>query len=90
MFEKLRTRILEYVYDNLEDLLNLDLKVARILGAPAPHTLSSYAFLEVNWFWKYFHRVTDALFKWLLGQENHCETDYKRVAQLAEQQSPKL
>lgn len=81
-----------YIQENFDDLLAFDLKLARLLGAPAPHTLSSYAYkLEQDgkpW-GKFWRPVIDWIFYWLREQINHCLDDYIRVVQLAEQRSPK-
>lgn len=73
--ERLRLALLRYFHENFDDLLVLDLKIARLLGAPAPHTLSSWAYLKSP-FWT---DVIDDLFLWFLGQEEHCRKDYERV-----------
>lgn len=79
---KLRQWLTRYLNENFDDLLRLDLKMARILGAPAPHTLSSYSWLLESkgkpWgrFWR---PIIDKLFQWLLNQENHCLKDFNRV-----------
>jgi hypothetical protein len=64
-----RVWLLRYLVENFDDLLALDLKLARILGAPAPHTLSSWAY-EKSPFWT---KIIDWAFLKLLGQRNHCK-----------------
>lgn len=74
----MKSAIQRYVSENYDDLLNLDMTLARLLGAPAPHTLSSYAFLKSP-FWR---MVIDLIFWVVWGQKNHCEKDYERVTKL--------
>lgn len=71
----IRTAIARYIRENFDDLLALDLKIARLLGIPAPHTLSSYAHVKGG-FWE---RVIDRIFKWLFNEINHCYNDFLRV-----------
>lgn len=74
--------IRRYIDENFEDLLKLDLKLARILGAPAPHTLSSYAYLldTQNKPWgKFWRRFIDWLFWKIDNQTEHCKKDFERV-----------
>lgn len=73
--DALRKSIARYVNENYDDLLVLDLKIARLLGAPAPHTLSSWAYKNSP-FWT---AIIDLLFYWLYGQRGHCKADYNRV-----------
>lgn len=73
--ERLRLRIGQYIEENFDDLLELDLKWARLLGAPAPHTISSYSHLK----WKWLEPIIDWLFFWLYEEQNHCQNDYLRV-----------
>lgn len=79
---KLWSTIRRYIDENFDDLLNLDLKVARLLGAPAPHTLSSYAYMleqdKERWglFWR---PVIDWFFIKLGDPPGHCYKDYKRI-----------
>jgi hypothetical protein len=83
MIKRLKLRILRYIVENFDDLLALDLKVARIAGAPAPHTLSSYAYQleqEGKRWGKLWRPVIDYLFRWLMDQEAHCRKDYERVS----------
>lgn len=84
----MRARIARYINENFDDLLVLDLKIARILGAPAPHTISSYAHLKGPRIWEKF---IDGLWLWLFDEPDHCRTDFNKVsvAQSAEQRSPK-
>lgn len=74
--------LLRYLNENFDDLLNLDLSVARVLGAPAPHTLSSYAYKldeEGKPWGKVTRPLIDDIFRWLIDQPNHCKNDYERV-----------
>lgn len=74
--------IRRYIDENFDDLLKLDLKVARLLGAPAPHTLSSYAYMldEKKKPWGMLWRpVIDWIFNKTYGQVDHCKKDYQRV-----------
>lgn len=71
----MREFLRRYISENFDDLLALDLKLARVLGAPAPHTLSSWAYLKSP-FWTKF---IDTIFSWLFSQTHHCYADYKRV-----------
>jgi hypothetical protein len=64
-----------YIAENFDDLLEMDLKLARVLGAPAPHTLSSWSHLNSP-FWA---KIINLFFKWVFDQDNHCELDYNRV-----------
>jgi hypothetical protein len=78
----MKRAILRYLNENFDDLLELDLKLARILGAPSPHTLSSYSYKleqEGKLWGKFWRPVIDKVFKWLLTQIDHCKTDYNRV-----------
>ena len=78
----MKQRIVQYIVENYDDLLKFDLKLARLLGAPAPHTLSSYAyFLEQQGsFWgKFWRPKIDKIFEWLFSQTHHCYADYIRV-----------
>ena len=70
----MKAAIQRYVSENYDDLLNLDLTLARLLGAPAPHTLSSYAF-EQSYFWRL---VIDLAWLIVFDEKNHCEKDYKK------------
>lgn len=73
-----------YITENLNDLLALDLKIARLMGAPAPHTLSSYAYmLEVEGKpWGQFWRpIIDRIFRFIFDQKEHCKDDFIRVTQ---------
>jgi hypothetical protein len=82
MFERLRTRLQVYITENFEDLLALDLKWARLFGAPAPHTISSYVYLletKNKPFGKFLRPVIDKLFLWLFEQTDHCKQDFERV-----------
>ena len=83
MFTKLQIAIQRYVSENFDDLLKLDLKVARILGAPAPHTLSSYAYRlnqEGKFFGKVFMPLIDEWYGvWIREEPDHCKKDYERV-----------
>lgn len=77
---RVKVLLLRYLTENFDDLLLFDLKLARLLGAPAPHTLSSYAYSRKDsLFWRAFQIITDKLAKWLLNQDDHCQVDYKRV-----------
>jgi hypothetical protein len=75
----MRLVLLRYLTENFDDLLLLDLKLARLLGAPAPHTLSSWVHHKR---WKVLEKIIDHFFKWLLNQDNHCQRDYQRCLQL--------
>jgi hypothetical protein len=75
MFEKIRLRVVQYIEENFDDLLELDLKWARIMGAPAPHTISSYSHLK----WKWLEPIIDRAWFWLFDEKEHCLNDYKRV-----------
>lgn len=83
----MRVWLLKQLVDNFDEFMAWDLKWARRLGAPAPHTLSSWAYVKSP-FWT---KIIDTVYgDWLIEQPNHCKQDYDRVAQLAEQQPPKL
>jgi hypothetical protein len=69
-------RIARYVEENFDDLLALDLKAARLLGAPAPHTLSSWAHQQSPFF---YAKIIDALFYKIRGQTEHCRDDFLRI-----------
>lgn len=81
MIRALKLWIIRYGTENFHDLLAFDLKLARMLGAPAPHTLSSWAYYrkDVSAFWCLFRKITDKLAYWLLKQVDHCQKDYQRV-----------
>jgi hypothetical protein len=71
-----------YLEENFDDLLALDLKVARLLGAPAPHTLSSYSYkleLENKPFGAFFRPIIDFLAETFFKDFNHCQGAYERV-----------
>jgi hypothetical protein len=74
--------LLRYLNEHFDDLLELDLALARLSGAPAPHTISSYA-AELERDGKLLGLVTrpaiDGLFYWLIDEPNHCKKDYERV-----------
>jgi hypothetical protein len=72
----MKRAILRYIVENWDDLLALDLKLARIFGAPAPHTISSYSHVK----WKWLEPIIDALAIWLWSEFDHCYNDYKRVS----------
>jgi hypothetical protein len=64
--------LVNYIRDNIQDLLRADLHIARLLGAPRGLTLSGWAHKEksrwepvINWF-----------FRWLWNQEDHCKKAY--------------
>jgi hypothetical protein len=76
----MRTAILRFLVKYFDELLDLDLRIARLFGIPAPHTLSSYAYV-VGGFWCKF---IDMFFKWLINQDNHCQRDYERISREAE------
>lgn len=74
--------LLTYLNEHFNDLLELDLALARLSGAPAPHTISSYAVVlerEGKLLGLVSRPVIDGLFYWLIEQPNHCKRDYKRV-----------
>lgn len=71
--------ILRYLVENFDDLLQLDLKLARLIGAPAPHTLSSWIHFKK---WVRLERFVNFWFKWLINQDEHCRRDYERCLQL--------
>lgn len=77
----MRYWLARYIRENWDDLLALDLKAARVLGIPAPHTLSSWAYairLSQPFWW----HLIDQLAWWLLDEEDHCEKDYnKRIVE---------
>lgn len=80
--EAVKLAILRWLHENYDDLLKLDLSVARLFGAPAPHTISSYAYQldrEGNRLGKVLRPLIDALFKWLKNEQDHCLNDYLRV-----------
>jgi hypothetical protein len=71
----MRRALLRYIVENFDDLLRLDLRIARIMGAPAPHTISSYAHKK----WKWLEPIIDKLAFWLWAEKGHCKNDYVRV-----------
>lgn len=78
----MRAWVVRYITENFDDLLALDLKLARLLGAPSPHTLSSYAELtaEKGRRWGLFCRwFINKLWWWLFNVEGHCRLDLDRV-----------
>jgi hypothetical protein len=77
----LRKWLLRYVRENWTELLALDMKWARILGAPAPHTLSSWAWERRNAskFWGLFRRFTDFLFLTFAKVPNHCQSAWEAM-----------
>lgn len=82
MFDGLKLSLLRYMKENFDDLLELDLKVARLMGAPAPHTISSYAYMlerEQKPVGIVLRPAIDDLFKWLADQPDHCKSDYESV-----------
>lgn len=82
MLNKLKQFVVRYVKENFDDLLALDLKMARILGAPAPHTLSSFSYKleqEGKPWGKFWRPVIDKIMLWAIGQVDHCKADYDRV-----------
>lgn len=74
----MKLAILRYLVENFDDLLLLDLKLARLFGAPHPHTISSWVHLKG---WKLLEKIINHFFKWLINQENHCQRDYERCLQ---------
>lgn len=78
----MRKVLARYISENFDDLLALDLHIARLLGAPAPHTLSSYSYkLELadkRW-GKFWRPIIDKIMYYILGQTDHCKADYERV-----------
>lgn len=83
--------LLKFLNEKFDELLELDMAVARVLGAPAPHTLSSYAYeLDKEGSLKGFlcRSVIDTAFKWLIQQDNHCKQDYERVHGLQREVRP--
>lgn len=82
MLDRVKLGILRYMKENYDDLLALDLSVARLMGAPAPHTISSYTHQLA----KAGNPVAcvagvfiDATFHWLLEQPDHCKSEYESV-----------
>lgn len=78
----MRGKIRRWVVKHFDDLLTIDLTLARILGAPAPHTLSSYARLrELEGRGSGWRKFIDFWYGWfVMGEINHCEKDFRRVA----------
>lgn len=83
VLSRVRDAIQRYVHENFDDLLRQDMHLARVLGAPAPHTLSSYAYrleLEGKFWGKFWRPIIDVVYgSWIMGQTNHCKQDYERV-----------
>jgi hypothetical protein len=83
MFTKLASAIQRYVTENFNDLLKLDMHWARVLGAPAPFTLSAYAYKleqEGKLGGKVFRPLIDKFFgEWIMNEQNHCKTDYEKI-----------
>lgn len=75
MNRALKSALSRYIRENFDDLLALDLKIARMLGVPAPHTLSSWAYYKSP-FWTKF---IDFLAWHILDQKDHCKGDFERV-----------
>jgi hypothetical protein len=75
--EAIRRFLERYIRENKEDLLAFDLKLARLLGAPSPHTISSYS--HIQWVW--FEPIVNATWWWLFKEKDHCRQDYLRVIQ---------
>lgn len=75
----MRQRLRQYILENKADLLNLDLSLARVLGAPAPHTLSSWAYKKSR-FWTV---VIDLIWRWLFSVDNHCKAEYEKTLSLS-------
>jgi hypothetical protein len=74
MFERIRLAVLRYIRENLDDLLALDLKIARLLGAPAPHTISGYSHIK----WTWLEPTIDFLALWIFKQKDHCRKAYEK------------
>lgn len=82
MLALLKQALLRYFHENFDDLLKLDMKMARILGAPAPHTLSSYAYVmeqKGRWWGLFWRPIIDFLAKKFFKQENHCYQAYLKT-----------
>jgi hypothetical protein len=73
--EAIRRFLQRYIRENRDDLLDFDLKLARVFGAPAPHTVSSYAHIQ----WTWLEPIINKLWLWLFKQKDHCRQDYLRV-----------
>lgn len=73
----MRQAVRRYIQENWDDLLLLDLKVARLLGIPAPHTLSSWAY-ATRLRQPFWNHLIDAIWVWLFNELDHCENDYKK------------
>lgn len=71
----MREFLQDYIRRNFQKLLKLDLRMARLIGAPSPHTLSSWAYVKSP-FWRKF---IDKLFWWLFNEADHCKQDYERT-----------
>ena len=86
----MKRAIVRYVVENFDDLYELDMKWARILGAPAPHTISSYACLRAseNRFWRWMKKFVDWAALRLFNQKEHCCTDLRRVQRGAKKPTP--
>jgi hypothetical protein len=67
-----------YIRENFNELLALDLSLARLLGAPAPHTLSSYAYVHS----KFWTKIIDFLAWWIMDEKDHCHRDFMRVMEI--------
>lgn len=78
--------IQRYVVENMDDLLKWDMHVARVLGAPAPQTLSSYSYKleqEGKVVGKITRPIIDVVFgQWVMGEKEHCKHDFARVTEL--------
>lgn len=83
MLSMVAKAIRRYVTENFNDLLNLDMHLARLLGAPAPYTLSAYSYkleLEGKLGGKICRPIIDKVFgSWIMGQTDHCKNDYLQV-----------
>jgi hypothetical protein len=71
----MRDWLVAYIRDNFNDLMQADLHLARLLGAPKGATLSghSYVMEQQGKPWgKFWRPIIDRIFKWLWNQDNHC------------------
>lgn len=78
----IQTAVHRYIVENFDDLLALDLKIARLLGAPAPHTLSSYSYMleqEGKWWGELWRPIIDKIMFWAMGQVDHCKNEYLSI-----------
>lgn len=72
--------IVDFVYKHFDTLLKWDFILADKLGAPKGHTLSGNAYRteQAGKPWgKFWRPRIDAIFMFLIGQEEHCRKAYE-------------